>query len=89
MISIASQFGQVSYNVVKLILDTKDDLINLPTGVKPGSTAFVIETSETWMMNSQNQWKQVNISNTGGGSGGGGNEDDPNKDIIYEGGTIT
>lgn len=86
MISIASQFGQVSYNVVKLVLDTADDVVNLPSGVKPGSTAFVIETSEHYMMNSKGEWKKVNLSSGGGGSSGGGEEDSDH--IIYEGGVI-
>lgn len=86
MISIASQFGQVQYNVVKLILDSADDVINLPLDVKPGSTAFVIETSTWYMLNNQGQWKEVDLgSSSGGGGGGGGGSSD---ETIYEGGTV-
>ena len=86
MISIASQFGQVQYNVVKLILDTADDIINLPRDVKPGSTAFVIETSTWYMMNNQGEWKEVDLGSSGGSGGGGGGGS--SNETIYEGGTV-
>lgn len=62
MINIASQFGQASYNVVKLILDTEDDVAYLPRDFAPGSTAFVISTSENYMLNSNGEWKKINFN---------------------------
>ena len=91
MINIASQFGQVSYNVVKLILDTADDVAYLPQGFAPGSTAFVIENSDQYMLNSKGEWKKVKMNSTSGGSGNGGTVEDADGDGIpdYDGGIVS
>lgn len=79
---IASNSGRVSYGVKRLILDTATELADLDTkNLYTGSTAFIIESSETYMLNSKKEWKKVNLgTNSGGGGGGTGDE------TIYEGG---
>lgn len=94
MINIASQFGQVSYNVVKLVLDTADDVVYLPQGFAPGSTAFVIENSDRYMLNSKGEWKKVKTASTSSG------DDSTDGDVTvpdtdgdgvpdYDGGTVS
>lgn len=64
MINILSQAGQIDYNTKEFVLDTKDDLEELRYGAQglssdPGSTAFIIETSEVYMKNGQGEWKLI------------------------------
>lgn len=47
------------------VCDTASDLSSLPTTAAQGSTAFVIEDSTTWMIDSAGQWQQTIVS--GGG----------------------
>ena len=47
----------------------------LPTSCAPGSTAFVVATSQTFMLNNKYQWVEI----IGSGSGGMGN-------VIWDGG---
>jgi len=49
----------------EFVCDTQSDLASLPTDSAQGSSAFVIEDSSTWMINSSGQWIQTIIS--GGG----------------------
>jgi len=55
----------------EFICDTQADLASLPTDAKQGSSAFVIEDSTMWMINSSGQWIQTIIGGGGGGGGGG------------------
>ena len=52
----------------------------------PGSTAFVISTSNSYMLNNQNSWVKVNLSNSSGGS----SNPDPGTDntYIWDGGDV-
>ena len=57
-----------------------------------GTTAFVIETSQRYMLNGSTEWKKINVAIGGGGSGGndeiydGGGVEGPND--IYDGGGV-
>ena len=65
------QDGEVLYGVKDYIVDNISDLADLPTNldkIKVGSQAFVIQTSERYMLNSQGIWVKVNLET---GSGGG------------------
>ena len=50
-ISIYSNRGIKNYGIKHFILDTENDLTYLSTAYKPGSTAFVVETSKYYMLN--------------------------------------
>lgn len=41
------------------VCDTASDIQNLPTDCQQGSTAFVIEDSTMYMINSQGSWIQI------------------------------
>lgn len=59
MINLLSQNGYQDYGIKEYVLDTLDDLNNLPITDKAGSTAFIISTSQVYMINSKGEWKEV------------------------------
>lgn len=67
-ISIYRQDKDLTYNLKKFILDTPDDLEFLTTNCAPGSSAFIIEGSLLYMLNSAGQW--VLIPDKGSGTAG-------------------
>ena len=75
MISIYKQDGDITYGVKEFIVDTPSDLADLPTNktkARPGSTAFVISTSERYMLNNQEQWILLRRPGSGGSGDNGG-----------------
>lgn len=59
-ITIISNSGIKAYGIKHYTVDTTKDLENLPTNITAGSTAFIIETSEKYMLNTKKEWKQIN-----------------------------
>ena len=51
--------------------------------LSPGSTAFDISSSKTYMLNNKKQWIEVQINSYDGGTPGA-----PGGDIIYDGGGV-
>ena len=96
MISIGANNHKIAYGIRHYNLDVESDFADLDTwGLPAGCTAFVIETSKHYMLNSQSEWIEITpfgsgSSSSGGSSGGGDNNpDDPTlDDVIYEGGVI-
>jgi hypothetical protein len=86
MAFVVSNSGKTAYGVNRYLVDTVDDLMLLNTAnLYPGSTAFVIDSSATYMLNSSKVWVKVNLS---GGSGGGSGEGDLPDNITYDGGVV-
>lgn len=79
MYSILSNSGNLRHGQKEYLLDTELDVDSLPTDCEPGSKAFVIETSQTYMLNNQHEWKLIS---TNSGSGGGSLP----QHVIYDGG---
>lgn len=52
-----------------------------------GSTCYVINTGETYILNSQKQWKKYMGISSGGTGGGGTGTPNPGDTIIYDGGS--
>lgn len=59
MIIIKSNGNNSNSGVKEYILDTPDDIINLPKTDTMGSSAFVISTSEVYMLNSLGEWVKL------------------------------
>ena len=59
MISIIKNGEDVLYNVMELTCDTVADIATAPTTYRPGSTIFVIETSDVYMLNGDKVWTKV------------------------------
>jgi hypothetical protein len=78
MISIGANRNKKAYGIKHYNLDTESDLQLINTDREAmGTTAFVIETSQHYMINGSKQWKKISTS-TGGGS----------NDEIYDGGGV-
>ena len=68
--------------VRRFVVDTVDEVATINISqLRAGSTAFVIKTSETYMLSNARQWVKVK---TGSGSGGGGGDED-SREVIYDG----
>lgn len=67
MINLLSQNGHQSYGIKEYILDEPADLDNLPITDKMGSTAFIISTSQIYMINGKGEWKETSAKVSGGG----------------------
>ena len=59
MITRTSQSGQVSYGIQDFVIDKLNDLSSLPIDVPMGSTAFCIENSSIYMINSSGEWVEI------------------------------
>lgn len=61
MINIIEQNGKSSYNVINYIIDSTDDLENLPTNIASGSTALIATgiTTDIYILNNQKEWVKL------------------------------
>lgn len=60
MIAVLSENGKSTYNLKEYVVDTQEDIKDLPTsGIQMGSTAFVISTGTVYMLNSSKEWIEV------------------------------
>ena len=59
MITKTSQSGHTAYGLQEFIIDTVNDLNYLPVDVLMGSTAFCIENSSVYMINSSGEWVEI------------------------------
>ena len=79
--------GQRPNMVREFVVDTEADIASINTSqLMPGSTCFVIEQSQWYMLNHQYQWKPVAL-NSVIYDGGEENSSNPGyDDVIYDGG---
>lgn len=73
MINLYKQDGEYLYGIKDFILDSKDDLLNLPLNIRIGSSALIIPTGETYMLNGERKW--VRLGRPSNSSGDSGSED--------------
>ena len=59
MINTTSNSGHAAYGLKDYVIDKKIDLQNLPVDVPMGSTAFCIEDSSVYMINSSGEWVEI------------------------------
>ena len=59
MIKIAESNDGIAYDINSYICDKETDVQDLPVRVGMGSTAFVIETSEIYMLNGEKVWVKI------------------------------
>ena len=97
MISIGANGEKIAYGIVHYNVDTSVELAKVNTTHMPmGTTAFVIETSKYYMLNSNFKWIEITpfgkvvSSSTDSDVDGDGipDSEDPSIDIVYEGGQI-
>lgn len=75
MINLYKHDGEVLYGIKEFLLDTQDDLSQLPTNVKAGSTALVISSGALYMLNGSKQWIEI------GGAGNASSNNSANEKI--------
>lgn len=56
MIKILSQNGKIAYGVKEYIIDKKEELNTYNFQCDMGSSVFIIETQETYILNGKNEW---------------------------------
>lgn len=79
---ILKQNGQDTYNLKELVVDSFNEISTINKNqIAPGSTCFVIDTSEYYMLNTKKEWIKVKLSGNQPGS-----EEDT--EIIYDGGNL-
>ena len=88
MINLYRQDGETLYGIKEFILDSPEDLSNLPTNIRSGSSALIIPTGEVYFLNGSKQWTMVGGESTESGGSSSDtilNQLDKNKnDIIDE-----
>ena len=80
-----------TFNMVKkVVIDSFNEIYEIDTSqLSPGSTAFDISSSKTYMLNNKKQWIEVQIGSSGGGTDyDGGTPGASGGDIIYDGGGV-
>ena len=54
---LIKQGSRTDYNYKEYVLDTKNDLVTINTkDCCAGSTAYIIETKEVYMLNNKKEW---------------------------------
>ena len=56
---ILSQSGKVTYGIQEFVIDTDDDVENLPIDIPMGSMALSIDSGKVFILNSQDEWKNI------------------------------
>ena len=59
MIGIMKDAGKVTYGLKEYAVDTAAEVDLLPTDCAMGSSAFVIETGDVYMLNGSRKWVQI------------------------------
>lgn len=59
MYYITSTSGHTGYGQTEFVCDTTEDINDISIDCKPGSTIFVIDTTDVYMMNCQHEWKKI------------------------------
>lgn len=80
-----------TFNMVKkFVIDSFNEIYEIDTSqLSPGSTAFDISSSKTYILNNKKQWIEVQIGSSGGGTDyDGGTPGTSGGDIIYDGGGV-
>lgn len=58
MTSLLSVNGKTAYGICEYVCDKEEDIETLPKAPM-GSTAFVIETGDVYMINSSKEWVKI------------------------------
>ena len=61
MITKFAQGNKVNYDIQKWLVEEESELSTIPRCII-GSTAYVISTAESWMMDSKGKWHVMNFS---------------------------
>ena len=56
---IYSNSGKINYGIKHIILDTENDFKKITEQYTPGTTAYVVDNSNNYILNNQNQWVKI------------------------------
>ena len=59
MIGLMKQSGHITYGLKEYVVDSEDDIDLLPLDCPMGSSAFVIQTGDMYMMNGNHEWVKI------------------------------
>lgn len=59
MVKMTSTNGQIQYNIDEFVIDTPDDIKDLPRKSAMGSYALCISTGAVYVKDSQGEWKEI------------------------------
>lgn len=59
MINPLSVNGKPVAGIHEYLCDTAEDVKQLPTGAAPGSTAYVVETGDVYILNGLKKWVKM------------------------------
>ena len=59
MYGIMETSGHTKQGITQFVIDTPDDLDDVPINVAPGSTVFCISTSAVYMLNHKHEWCEI------------------------------
>lgn len=79
-----------TFNMVKkFVIDSFNEIYDIDTSqLSPGSTAFDISSSKTYMLNNKKQWIEIKTGGSGDTNYDGGSPGQSGGDIIYDGGGV-
>lgn len=68
MVNLYKQDGETLYGIKEFIVDSLEDIKELPKNVRVGSMALVIPTGGIYVFNGKKEWTPIGNSSAGGGS---------------------
>lgn len=79
-----------TFNMVKkFVIDSFNEIYDIDKSqLSPGSTAFDISSSKTYMLNNKKQWIEIKTGSGGDTDYDGGSPGQSGGDIIYDGGGV-
>lgn len=96
--NITANDNTVAYGIKKIMVDTKNELKELPYKLEPGSKALVTETLDLYLLNNHNTWVKIKNLKSGGststpgegegGEGEGGSGGGSDDTYVWDGGDI-
>ena len=63
MITLYKQDGEILYGIKEFLLDSTEDIKNLPRNIHIGSSALIIPTGEKYYLNGDRQWQLLGTVN--------------------------
>lgn len=90
MYSMTHEHNEPVYGLKRFVLDAESDVASLPTTdgtIVPGSTAFVIATSATYILSNQYVWAKIQSNSNSSGSDA--SDTSTDNTYIWDGGDIS
>ena len=88
--NITANDDTIAYGIKKIMVDSKEELKELPYKLAPGSKALDVSTMDLYLLNNHNTWVKIKNLKNGSSSGGGDNPGSGDGDnfYIWDGGDI-